>query len=456
MVPVTTPMLQINNSTPVEGSPVLLNCSAKNGTGPISYTWHRYTIHEGFMPVPDGTTSVLILSEAKRAHTGWYTCTVRNAVNVETSGRLYLDVIFGPDEPFIEIKPYAVIEKGFSANEQEEVTLNCSALSNPPSHYIWFYNNSQVYSGQIYIIPRISRSQTGLYTCLAKNNLLGTRTQLTVAITVFYLPAGSPVCSARSHNNYKEVALSCSWEGGHPLVQVRWSESSEANHMKMSNSNATKILTGADIQNGSSYTCLISHPGLQNDVRCVTTISIPSGGPNCNAVSTKQNDYIMLTCEWPGGLPRVMLEWNNKEIGDSKESSNIHVLKSTPSYNNKLFTCIALHPMNSVHKTCHVRLESPVLETSQNISVLEGNDAQIGCFLRSANLTAEITWFNNKNKEITPDSQKYGILKGTNWSTLTIRETEWSIDGGFYQCSAFNAVGNSSNSIWLQVNSMYE
>ncbi|XP_063291743.1 V-set and immunoglobulin domain-containing protein 10-like 2 [Pelobates fuscus] len=452
LVPVMKPTLLINNSIPVEGAPVMLNCSVENGTGPILYTWQRYTIQDGLSAVPESTENVLILPAANRIHIGWYSCTVRNVVNEVTSGRSYLDVRFGPDEPVIEIKPYAISEKGFAASEQEEVTLNCSALSNPPCHYVWFYNNSQVYSGQIYVLPRISRRQSGLYTCLAQNDHLKTRTQLTITLTVFYLPEGSPACTALSHNNYKDVALWCSWEGGLPLAQVRWLKSSEEDNVIVSYSNSTKIQRASDIQNGSTYTCAISHPALRFEVTCSTTILFPAGGPNCSAKATKQNDYVMLTCEWPGGHPRAVLEWNNKEIGDSKESSNIYVLKSDPVYNGKLFTCSGLHPMNADVKQCLVRLESPVLEKSGNISVLEGNDAQMSCHMKPTNLISEIIWYDNKNKEITSDSQKYGILKESGTSTLTVRETEWNVDSGLYRCLAFNAVGNSSILIWLQVN----
>ncbi|XP_053308116.1 V-set and immunoglobulin domain-containing protein 10-like 2 [Spea bombifrons] len=451
-VPVLKPTLQINDSVPVEGSPVLLACSVKDGTGPISYTWHRHIIQEGTFPVPEGLGSVLTLTSVNRTHTGWYTCTVRNSVNEETSGRQYLDVIYGPDEPVIEIKPYAISENGFAANEQEEVTLNCTASSNPPCHYIWFYNNSQIYSGQMYVIPRISRSQTGLYTCLAKNFHLNTRTQLTISLSVYYLPEGSPVCTALSRNHYMEVALWCSWEGGHPLAQVRWTKMGEEVNEITTKSNATKVYKGGEVQNGSTYTCAISHPALRKDISCSTTISIPAGSPNCSAVATKQNEFVMLTCEWPGGLPRASLEWNNREIGDTKESSNIYVLKSDPSYNGHLFTCTALHPMYPEAKQCRVLLEAPILNASEKeVWVLEGSEAQMTCYLKGGNLTSEIIWYNNKNKEIVPDSQKYGITKENGGSVLIMREAEWNMDSGLYRCLAFNAVGNSSLFIRLHV-----
>ncbi|KAM4652086.1 V-set and immunoglobulin domain-containing protein 10-like 2 [Discoglossus pictus] len=452
LVPVLKPSLQINNSAPVEGSPVMLTCTVKEGTGPIQYLWQRHTVKEGTFDVPEATENIVLLTAANRTHSGWYTCTAINEVNEETSERIYLDVIYGPDEPIISIQPFAITQNGFAANEQDEVTLSCSASSNPPCHYIWFYNNSQVYSGHMYIITRISRSQNGMYTCLAQNAQLNTRTQLTISLSVYYLPEGSPTCTALAHNNYQEVALWCSWDGGLPLAQLRWSKSNEDESEIVTNSNATKLIRGADIRNGSTYSCLISHPGLKKDAICRTTVSMPSGEPNCSAVASKQNEFVMLTCEWHGGLPRVVLEWNNKLVGDSKESSNIYVFKSNTTYNGKLFTCMALHPMNTEPRECLVKLEAPSLDSfEKEASILEGNDVQLTCYLKEANPVSEIIWYDNKNKQIIPDSQKYGVLQEKGWSNLTIREAEWNVDSGLYRCMALNAVGNSSLLIRFRV-----
>ncbi|MEE6484492.1 hypothetical protein FKM82_013887 [Ascaphus truei] len=452
LVPVLKPILQINNSVPVERSPVMLTCTVKNGTAPIEYIWQRHVSQEGTFVVAEGAGNLVILTAANRSHIGWYTCTVKNEVNEETSDRSYLDVMYGPDEPIINIQPFAISQNGFAANEQDEITLTCLASSNPPCHYVWFYNNSQIYSGQVYVISRILRSQTGMYTCLAQNNHLKTRTQLTISLTVFYLPEGLPMCTAIAHNNYKEVALWCTWDGGFPLAQLRWLKSSEEDSEMLTYSNATRIKRGTDILNGSTCTCMISHPALDEDLKCRTTVSVPKGGPKCSAVATKQNEFVMLTCEWAGGLPRIMLEWNNKQIGDSKESSNIHVLKSNVTYNGKLFTCTALHPMNTELKECNVKLEAPSLDTyEKEMSILEGNYVKLTCYLKQANPTSEIFWYDNKNKEIVPDSQKYGILQENGWSNLTMREAEWNIDSGKYRCLAVNAVGNASISIMLQI-----
>ncbi|XP_069802686.1 V-set and immunoglobulin domain-containing protein 10-like 2 [Dendropsophus ebraccatus] len=451
LVPVLQPSLQIDEQTPVEGSRVNMTCTVKVGTGPISFIWQRHTILDGTFTLRDGNNSVLLLNPVTRFHTGWYTCTVRNMVNEETSGKLYLDVIYGPDDPEISIKPYAISENGYAANELEEVTLNCSASSNPPSHYTWLYNNSKTYTGQIFVIPKISRSQTGMYTCWAENSHLKTATQNTIILTVYYSPEASPTCTARPHNNYKDVALWCSWPGGYPLAKLHWLQPNQDGKVIVSNSNATIIRNGSHLQNGSTFTCSISHPTLKRNISCSTTVVMPPGGPNCSAVATKMNEFIMLTCEWMGGLPRITLQWNNSQIGDVKESSNIYVFKPDRTYNGRLFTCNALHPMTEPTE-CSIRLVAPVLDSpTLQTSILEGKSAQLTCNLKLANPSSEITWYDNSNKEIITDSQKYGIFKEDGMSVLTVRETEWDTDSGLYRCMASNAVGNTSLLLRLNV-----
>lgn len=91
----------------------------------------------------------------------------------------------GPDDPVITVEPPHFTEEGFWASEKEEVTLSCLAASNPPSNYLWLRDHTQVHTGPTYTITSTSRAHTGLYTCLAHNSRLDTRTQTTVQLTIY-------------------------------------------------------------------------------------------------------------------------------------------------------------------------------------------------------------------------------------------------------------------------------
>lgn len=93
--------------------------------------------------------------------------------------------LVGPDLPQINVTPYSVTDRGYSALEKETVSLLCQASSNPPSLYVWFYNNSQVYTGPQLTITKILRMHTGYYACLAQNTYLNTRSKKTITLTVY-------------------------------------------------------------------------------------------------------------------------------------------------------------------------------------------------------------------------------------------------------------------------------
>ncbi|KAL8173769.1 UNVERIFIED_CONTAM: hypothetical protein K2H54_024695 [Gekko kuhli] len=413
LVPVSKPFLQMNNSTPVEGMPVLMTCIVKEGTPPVEYSWHRHTNRDGTVNVTEAVDGLINITSANRTQMGWYTCTAQNWVNSQTSDSMYLDVIYGPDEPVISVEPFAINQHGFSANEQEEVIMTCLAPSNPPSHYIWFYNSSQVYSGQKYVITRILRTQTGTYTCLAQNTHLNTRTQATILLTVYYLPQVKLSCMPLPAANFRDVALHCSWQGGFPPVQLRWVKSKEDRNR------------------------------------------VPGGSPTCSAMATKQNEFLMMTCDWPGGLPRMTLwwrDWREHVLGVLKQSHNILVLKSNRTLGGKRFTCVAAHPLRAKATECHVRLEPPKLVVERaKMSLFEGSEVQLSCLLQGAYLGSEVFWYNNKNQVIRPDAQKYKLQQENAWFNLTLQDTEWMRDSGTYRCAALNAVGNASATISLQV-----
>ncbi|XP_070621736.1 V-set and immunoglobulin domain-containing protein 10-like 2 [Erythrolamprus reginae] len=455
LVPVPKPFLQINNSTPIEGMPVVMSCTVKEGTTPITYSWQRYTNRDGLVVLAEAGMHLLNLTSANRTYMGWYTCTAHNEVNSQTSDGMYLDIIYGPDEPVISIEPFAINQHGFSANEQEEVIMTCLAASNPPSHYIWFYNSSQVYSGQKYVIARISRTQTGIYTCLAQNMHLNTRTQATIILTVYYLPKGQLNCMSLPASNFQDLALHCLWPGGFPSVHLRWVKSRAEETNTGSFSRAIQIHQGADVPNGTSYICLASHPALRKDAICRTTVWVPNRSLTCSVVATKLNEFLMLTCDWPGGEPQVTLwwrDWRHHVLGSMKPSHNVFVMKPNATLGGKTFTCMAAHPLWARTDECRIQLEPPTIMVQRSqVSVFEGSEVQLACFLQGAYLGSEVFWHNNKNKPITANTRKYHLQHENTWFNLTLQDTEWIRDSGIYRCAAINAVGNASATIRLQV-----
>ncbi|XP_028451733.1 V-set and immunoglobulin domain-containing protein 10-like 2 [Perca flavescens] len=448
-VPVSKPYLLMSDVSPVEGSTMWMRCNLENGTGPIQYVWQYETRSGNISAFAQGNTNIINVTNINRNHTGWYRCVASNAVNSESSNRLWLDTIFGPDIPQIDVTPYSITERGYSALERETVSLLCQAQSNPASQYVWFYNNSQVYTGSQLTITKILRMHTGDYACLAQNTYLNTRSKKTISLTVYYPPDGSPSCSVEAALNYTALRLLCSWPGGLPSPSLHWT-----GLVNTANTNTAVLLPSEGLNSNSLFTCMGSHLALKQSIECSTRTYIPPAEPECFAYVTNNKQYLMLSCSWDGGAPKALLWWEGPDglAKGGEENSNILILRYGTARSGKPYTCHAKHPLLVQTKTCRLTLEAPVLLTQRRVvSVYEGSDVQLTCNLRANYLpVSEITWFNNQGVGVL-DTSKYALLQTSAWANLTVRDTDETQDSGEYRCSTSNAVGGTEINVTLVI-----
>ncbi|XP_067350842.1 V-set and immunoglobulin domain-containing protein 10-like 2 [Channa argus] len=462
-VPISKPTLLMSNLSPVEGSTLSITCILENGTGPIQYMWQQITSNGTITTFAQGNKNMLNVTNVRRNHTGFYQCVATNPVNSETSNQSWLNIIFGPDTPQIDVTPYTMTERGYSALERDTVSLLCQAQSNPASQYVWFYNNSQVSAGPQFTIIKILRMHTGDYACLAHNTYLDTRAKKTISLTVYYPPDGSPSCSMEAARNYTALSLHCSWPGGFPSPSLQWTgylnfvgkDHVDAGQHANPQINTT-ILQQSEglVSNNSLFTCIGSHLALKQSTTCSTHTYIPPTEPECLAYETNNKQYLILSCAWEGGVPKALVWWEGPgDQGKSgEESSSILILHYGTAHSGKPYTCHAKHSLLAKSKTCNVTLEVPVLLSQRRVvSVYEGSDVQLTCNLRANRLPVKnITWFNNQGEDIR-ETSKYMLLRTSDWANLTVRDTEESKDSGEYRCSTSNAVGEAELNVTLIV-----
>ncbi|TKS82991.1 V-set and immunoglobulin domain-containing protein 10-like 2 [Collichthys lucidus] len=461
-VPVSMPTLVMSDEFPVEGTTMRMDCLLENGTGPIQYVWKHQPRNGNISDIARGNVSSINIINVNRNHTGFYRCMARNPVSSETSKGVLLETIFGPDIPQIDVTPYSLTERGYSALERETVSLLCQAQSYPLSQYVWFYNNSKVDTGPQYTITRALRMHTGEYSCLAHNTFRNTRSKKTISLTVYYPPDGQPSCSVEPALNHTSLRLLCSWSGGYPAPSLHWTGNlKQVAHDEANTGQQTKPLTTAILlssesltSNDNLFTCMGSHVALKQSTECSTRAHVPPAEPECFAYVTTSKQYLMLSCSWDGGAPKALVWWEGPggQGKGGEENSNILILRYGTARGGNPYICHAKHPLLVQTKTCRLTLEAPILLTQRRIvSVYEGSDVQLTCNLRSNYLPAnDITWFNNHGVDVRGTS-KYTLMRTSSWANLTVKDTHETQDSGEYRCTTSNAVGGTEINVTLVV-----
>ncbi|XP_027511307.1 V-set and immunoglobulin domain-containing protein 10-like 2 isoform X3 [Corapipo altera] len=307
LVPVSKPFVRPTAAAAAEGAAVALTCTVREGTEPLSFSWQHQEPRGGPSVSPvglRGSGAELSLTPANRSHTGWYLCTASNEVNSHTSEPVYLDIVYGPDEPAISVEPFSPEQGGFSAGEREDVVLSCLAPSNPPSRYVWLHNGTQVHVGQTYVIAAIARAQAGTYTCLAENTHLQTRTQATIVLTVYWVPPGSPSCAAAATKGDEYVMLQCRWEGGTPPVTLQWRDGGGRALGDPTPSTAVLVLSTEGSLGGREFVCAAAHPLRAPGADCRLRLEVPDLEA-ASEVAVLEGGEALLTCRQRGTSARL-------------------------------------------------------------------------------------------------------------------------------------------------------
>ncbi|KAM6154369.1 cell adhesion molecule CEACAM1-like [Erethizon dorsatum] len=224
------PFITSNNSNPVEGKDsVSLMC--KPETQNATYLWWRNGQH-----FPDSdrlklskNNRTLSLLRVTRNDTGPYECGTWNPL---------------------------------SANRSDPVTLNVLS-SKPPAKFTWLFSGRILKSTQELVIPKISKSNTGYYTCLVHNSATRLSRTTVKNITVFDLVTRPSIST--NHTTVAEddsVALTCL--SGDTGISIRWIFDDQilqlTERMKLSQKSSILTIDPVKRQDAGEYRCEVSNP----------------------------------------------------------------------------------------------------------------------------------------------------------------------------------------------------
>lgn len=85
----------------------------------------------------------------------------------------------------------------------------------------------------------------------------------------------------------------------------------------------------------------------------------PLRSPTCWTPATTGDQFIVLSCEWPGGAPPALLSWldgQQRPLGAGGSSLAVHVLRAQGDLAGREFTCRGTHPLRVPDAHCRLRL----------------------------------------------------------------------------------------------------
>ncbi|XP_040981821.1 Fc receptor-like protein 2 isoform X2 [Aquila chrysaetos chrysaetos] len=184
----------------VEGDRLVLSCSVAEGTGPLSFSWHR----QG-SAVPLATGPYYTLRTVRHQDSGRYHCTATNGGTVADSPPLWVTVLVpvaGATITMARMEP--VVPAG------ENLNLSCSVrVGTAPVTFTWLRDGQELDSGPVLSLGTVGPAHAGTYQCLATNRL-GTHRIFRARSLALALSVTQPRQGGRQQGTAMAVGLSVS------------------------------------------------------------------------------------------------------------------------------------------------------------------------------------------------------------------------------------------------------
>ncbi|XP_053349996.1 carcinoembryonic antigen-related cell adhesion molecule 1 [Clarias gariepinus] len=319
---------------PIYNNSFALTCDI---TGPVDSV---YWIKDGVHLFPDRTHSLsnqnktLTFNQLSLSDDGKYQCAASNSVSNVTSIAYILIVNYGPWSP--AISGPAIAEVG------SNVTLNCSAFSQPASQYSWFFQGSRVAEGAVYQAYSLSLNSSGEYVCLAQNNITGGNSSATWNLTVIVGISSVVVTpSTLIPVASKDMQLFCNVTG--IFKSIHWLKDSQPLNTTttISMNDTTVDFHPLQITDDGSYQCVATNIFRAHHSQPFSLIV--NYGPVDVTITANNNINIVLLCNAKSQPPSVY-QWlfNNIVI---KEDATLVLPLMTPVGNT--YTCVAKNPLTN-------------------------------------------------------------------------------------------------------------
>ncbi|XP_067667952.1 B-cell receptor CD22-like isoform X1 [Haliotis asinina] len=245
-----------------------LNCSV-TAANPFTsnFTWYH-----GRKVV--GRDQIYTIPTVYKSTSGLYRCVADNGITPPGEDSVSLDVHFPPIVQLTPVQPctgYTVILG------EMVVSLNCSVTAaNPfPSIFTWYYGGKVVGRDQIYTIPTVYKSTSGLYRCVADNGITPPGED-NVTVDVHYPPSVHIGHSQIVINESEDLTINCTADAHPKVTSLVWSKEGVGT---MTSENGTLHLQDIQESDSGVYICTVTNivttcNGTRQSKQSTTTVTV--------------------------------------------------------------------------------------------------------------------------------------------------------------------------------------
>ncbi|XP_061108157.1 carcinoembryonic antigen-related cell adhesion molecule 1 [Conger conger] len=432
IAPITSVLVNASGGLPIDDKKFTLVCEINGQANSIQWLRDGRPLSADNRTVFSADNSSLTFTPVLRSDDGSYQCEAYNAVSNGTSPGHQLLVNYGPEQP--------VITGPDTAKTGSSVTFACSAKSQPPSQYSWYFNDRQVAQGPVYVTAPLTSANQGAYTCEAFNPVTGRNSTAVTELTVI-----APITSVLVNSSGglpiddKKFTLVCEVNG--QANSIQWLRDgrplSADNRTVFSADNRLVTFTPVLRSDEGIYQCE-AYNAVSNGTSPGHQLLVNYGperpvitGLNLAPAGAK----VTFTCS-ASSQPPPQYSWYFN--GTQVANGSVYVTAPLTLASLRAYTCEAFNPVTGRNSTAVTELTviAPITSVLVNASGGLPVDDKTFTLVCEVNGQANSIQWLREGQPLTADNRT--VFSADN-SSLTFTPVLRS-DEGIYQCEAYNAV----------------
>ncbi|XP_074764309.1 vascular cell adhesion protein 1 isoform X1 [Athene noctua] len=298
----------------MEGDPLKLTCVTESNPAPQIF-WRKHPADESIQHLIEN--NVLSIPHARFTDSGLYICEVINPVtNITEEATVDIVIQGAPNIAKISVKPSTTVQEG------ENVSIQCSAESNPPPKIILRRKSDNAdmgpYSKGRILLPSVTFLNGGDYECVAENKFGKSKSEIT--LNVKYGPKNTTisVIPATAVKEGETVTMKCT-SSGNPAPVISWKKKKATGESEKISEGATLTIQKIKSQDLELYECEAYNQFGKEEKSVKLLVQVPPQNITVliyPSENVKEGENVTITCSTYSNPPSQMVL---KKVHQEKE-----------------------------------------------------------------------------------------------------------------------------------------